>query len=238
MDRREFIKNSVGSAIAAGSGNLLAAVQTNRQASGGSASETKLAAYYIGANVYTCVPRHVRDDMDWMADKGTRYVCISILEQDLFASYENQALIVAEAERAGMHVLAVPSRWGGLTAGAPKVPSLFSVLNPQTWIVNERGSTRLMTKATGAIGSSFWPYYARMHGPWPIPDGGIAVPTGYAEFPHEILSPPRSLAARTYSDIRRWTVMPRGGHFAAMEQPEALAAEVRALFRPLRGSET
>jgi pimeloyl-ACP methyl ester carboxylesterase len=87
---------------------------------------------------------------------------------------------------------------------------------------------------TGAIGSSFWPYYARMHGPWPIPDGGIAVPTGYAEFPREILSPPRSLAARTYSDIRRWTVMPRGGHFAAMEQPEALAAEVRAFFRPLR----
>ena len=87
---------------------------------------------------------------------------------------------------------------------------------------------------TGAIGSSFWPYYARMHGPWPIPDGGIAVPTGYAEFPREILSPPRSLAARTYSDIRRWTVMPRGGHFAAMEQPEALAAELRAFFRPLR----
>jgi len=87
---------------------------------------------------------------------------------------------------------------------------------------------------TGAIGSSFWPYYARMHGPWPIPDGGITVPTGYAEFPHEILSPPRSLAARTYADIRRWTVMPRGGHFAAMEQPEALAAEVRAFFRPLR----
>jgi pimeloyl-ACP methyl ester carboxylesterase len=86
---------------------------------------------------------------------------------------------------------------------------------------------------TGAIGSSFWPYYARMHGPWPI-DGGITVPTGYCEFPREILRPPRSLAARTYSDIRRWTVMPRGGHFAAMEQPQALAEEVRAFFRPLR----
>jgi pimeloyl-ACP methyl ester carboxylesterase len=86
---------------------------------------------------------------------------------------------------------------------------------------------------TGAIGSSFWPYYARMHGPWPI-DGRIAVPTGYCEFPREILRPPRSLAARTYSDIRRWTVMPRGGHFAAMEQPQALAEEVRAFFRPLR----
>jgi microsomal epoxide hydrolase len=89
---------------------------------------------------------------------------------------------------------------------------------------------------TGAIGSSFWPYYARMHRPWPIPEGRtIDVPTGYAEFPHEILRPPRSLAARTYSDIRRWSVMPRGGHFAAMEQPEALARDVQAFFRPLRG---
>jgi microsomal epoxide hydrolase len=88
---------------------------------------------------------------------------------------------------------------------------------------------------TGAIGSSFWPYYARMHGPWPIPAGGtIGVPTGYCEFPREILRPPRSLAARTYTDLRRWSVMPRGGHFAALEQPDALANEVRAFFRPLR----
>ena len=88
---------------------------------------------------------------------------------------------------------------------------------------------------TGAIGSSFFPYYFRMHRPWPIPEGGrIAVPTGYSEFPHEILRAPRSLAERTYTDIRRWTVMSRGGHFAAMEQPEALAAEVQAFFRPLR----
>jgi microsomal epoxide hydrolase len=88
--------------------------------------------------------------------------------------------------------------------------------------------------ATGAIGSSFWPYYARMHGPWPIPEGAIKVPTGYVEFPKEILRPPRSVAARVYSDIRRWTVMEKGGHFAALEQPDALAREIREFFRPLR----
>lgn len=88
---------------------------------------------------------------------------------------------------------------------------------------------------TGAIGSSFWPYYARMHRPWPVPDdAAIAVPTGYCEFPREMLRPPRSLATRTYTDIRRWSVMPRGGHFAAMEQPETLASEIREFFRPLR----
>ncbi len=87
---------------------------------------------------------------------------------------------------------------------------------------------------TGAIGSSFWPYYARLHGPWPIPDSGVHVATGYAAFPREILRPPRSIAEKMYTNIQRWTVMPKGGHFAAMEQPEALAHEIVAFFRPLR----
>jgi microsomal epoxide hydrolase len=56
---------------------------------------------------------------------------------------------------------------------------------------------------------------------------------GYADFPKEILRPPRSLAARTYTDIRRWTAMPRGGHFAALEQPEALAREILGFFSGL-----
>lgn len=88
---------------------------------------------------------------------------------------------------------------------------------------------------TGCIGASFWPYYARMHSVWPIPqDTPITVPTGYAAFPREILRPPRSLAEKAYSNIQRWQTMPRGGHFAAMEQPKALADEVLAFFRPLR----
>jgi pimeloyl-ACP methyl ester carboxylesterase len=87
---------------------------------------------------------------------------------------------------------------------------------------------------TGAIGSSFWPYYARMHGPWPIPEGTtVDVPTGYAEFPKEILHPPRSVAEKAYTDIRRWSVMEEGGHFAALEQPDALARDVREFFAAL-----
>jgi len=90
---------------------------------------------------------------------------------------------------------------------------------------------------TGAIGSSFWPYYARLHEPPIIPAGAkITVPTGYAEFPREIARPPRSAAARVFSDIRSWSVMPKGGHFAAMEQPDLLAGDIRAFFRGLRRS--
>jgi microsomal epoxide hydrolase len=87
---------------------------------------------------------------------------------------------------------------------------------------------------TGAIGSSFWPYYARMHGAWPMPDGArVEAPTGYVEFPREMVRPPRSLAEQMYN-IQRWTRAEKGGHFAALEQPQVLADEIRAFFRPLR----
>ena len=82
---------------------------------------------------------------------------------------------------------------------------------------------------TNCIGASFWPYYARLHGPWPI-EGRIEVPTGYCEFPREILRPPREAAERQFN-IARWSVMEKGGHFAALEQPDALAREIRAFFR-------
>jgi pimeloyl-ACP methyl ester carboxylesterase len=61
----------------------------------------------------------------------------------------------------------------------------------------------------------------------------ISVPTGYCEFPREILRPPREAAARAFTDIRRWSVMPKGGHFAALEQPVALAREISAFFHGL-----
>jgi microsomal epoxide hydrolase len=87
---------------------------------------------------------------------------------------------------------------------------------------------------TGAIGSSFWPYYSRLHSPWPIPRGErVGVPTGHANFPREILHPPRAWAERVYN-IVHWTDMRAGGHFSALEEPQALAEDIRAFFRPLR----
>lgn len=90
---------------------------------------------------------------------------------------------------------------------------------------------------TGAIGSSFWPYYGQQHGDWPLNHGvHVTVPVGYAAFPAEIRRPPRQIAERYFTDIRRWTEMPRGGHFAALEQPHQLAQEVRGFFHDLRFS--
>jgi pimeloyl-ACP methyl ester carboxylesterase len=108
--------------------------------------------------------------------------------------------------------------------------------NVETAVSRDEMLTDIMLYwATGAIGSSFWPYYDRVHSGWPIPESArIGTPTGYAQFPKEILRPPRSLAERLYPNIQRWTVMDKGGHFAALEQPEALAREIRTFFRPLR----
>jgi len=84
---------------------------------------------------------------------------------------------------------------------------------------------------TGTIGSSTRMYYENSHTLPPL--GHIDVPTGIALFPADILLPPKESAERRLQ-LSRWTSMPRGGHFAAMEEPELLADDIRAFFRPLR----
>jgi microsomal epoxide hydrolase len=88
--------------------------------------------------------------------------------------------------------------------------------------------------ATGAINSSFWPYYAIRHGDWAaVESAPITVPTAYLESPREIMRPPRTLAEPIFN-IQRWTELSSGGHFAALEEPEALAADLRAFFHERR----
>lgn len=62
----------------------------------------------------------------------------------------------------------------------------------------------------------------------------VDVPTGVAAFPKEIVPPVRKWMEPRFRNITHWSEMPRGGHFAAFEQPEAFVAEVRAFFRTLR----
>ena len=155
MNRRTFLQTSATAAVALPT--LAAAAAEKASVKPVNKTQTAIGAYYLNAHMYTYVPRHIRADMEWMANIGTQYVCVGVVEQDLFAAYENHALIAQEAARVGMKILAVPSRWGGLTAGAPKVPSLFTVLNPDTWVVNKRGTTQVMPKISGAVSSVHHP---------------------------------------------------------------------------------
>lgn len=65
------------------------------------------------------------------------------------------------------------------------------------------------------------------------PGERITPSLGVAIFPRELPMPPRSWVERVF-DVRSWTHMPVGGHFAALEQPELLASDIRAFFRLLR----
>jgi epoxide hydrolase len=62
----------------------------------------------------------------------------------------------------------------------------------------------------------------------------VGVPAGVSLFPHEIFQPPREWVQEQFPDLRLWREHDRGGHFAAMEQPELLVADVREFFRSLR----
>jgi epoxide hydrolase len=89
---------------------------------------------------------------------------------------------------------------------------------------------------TGCINSSIRLYYESRRRPLMLKQGEkITVPAGFAAFPREIgmSGAPRSWAERALN-LQRWTEMPRGGHFAAMEEPELLVDDIRAFFRPLR----
>ena len=87
---------------------------------------------------------------------------------------------------------------------------------------------------TETINSANRLYFERDRSPRRLESGDrVNVPTAVAIFPGDIDRPPREWGERVY-DVRRWTEMPRGGHFAALEEPGLLARDIREFFRPLR----
>ena len=65
---------------------------------------------------------------------------------------------------------------------------------------------------------------------------GIKIPVAVSAFPDEIYQAPRSWAEKAYPKLIHYNKLPKGGHFAAWEQPQLFSEEVRASFRPLRGA--
>ena len=89
---------------------------------------------------------------------------------------------------------------------------------------------------TNSFNTSSWIYFGRRE------EGGryfpknfkkIKVPTAIAEFPKEMSGwPPKSYVNRIFN-IKRWTKMPKGGHFAALEEPETLATDILEFIKKL-----
>jgi pimeloyl-ACP methyl ester carboxylesterase len=85
---------------------------------------------------------------------------------------------------------------------------------------------------TGTIGTSFRLYYEHFAGGWPPCHDRtpiVEAPTGIGVFPKDMLLVPRALAEQD-TNLVRWSVLPRGGHFAPAEQPELVVEELEAFF--------
>ena len=97
-------------------------------------------------------------------------------------------------------------------------------------------TTVMIYWVTQSIGTSMRYYIEHFSRPWE-PDHdrqpAIEAPTGITVFPQELVLMPRSVAER-HANLVHWTVQEAGGHFAPSEQPEALVADIRAMFRTLR----
>jgi pimeloyl-ACP methyl ester carboxylesterase len=96
-------------------------------------------------------------------------------------------------------------------------------------------TTYWLTGTGTSAARSYWEAYgpdAPAAGSRPLPPP--TVPVGFTTFPGEIWRTPRSWAEKSYPSLSYFGVAERGGHFAAWEEPDLFAAEIRAAFRPLR----
>ncbi|HEY0000673.1 MAG TPA: hypothetical protein VGB74_09475 [Actinoplanes sp.] len=107
------------------------------------------------------------------------------------------------------------TQWAGPATPVPDKVILTDVMH--YWAAGTAGSSARLVKESG-LGSG------------PVTRGA---PLGVAVLPHDIVQPIRPLAEERY-DVRHWTEFPRGGHFAAIEVPELLAADIEEFFELLR----
>ncbi len=124
--------------------------------------------------------------------------------------------------------------WADVSRDAHGRPDLWQAFDEDLLLTNI-----MLYLVEGSFVTSTWMYRGRV-----LEDSGtfpagtrITVPTGIAVFPDPVFPPPpRSQAQKTY-DIVQWTEMPAGGHFAALEQPELLLADMRRFFASRSGSD-
>jgi epoxide hydrolase len=106
--------------------------------------------------------------------------------------------------------------------------------HPENVLGRDELLDNLMLYWVTATAASSARLYWQSFGPGRRATHQVNVPTGVAVFPKEIVTPVRRWMEGRYTDIRHWSEMPKGGHFAAFEQPELFVGDVRAYFRKLR----
>ncbi|WP_168879271.1 epoxide hydrolase family protein [Rhizobium sp. P28RR-XV] len=123
-------------------------------------------------------------------------------------------------------------KWADLGATADGSPDIWARFSEDELLTNI-----MLYLAPSSVVTSTWIYHGkRLEGSQSFPEGTrVKVPTGVAAFPDPVfLPPPRSLAEKTYN-IVHWNTMPKGGHFAALEQPELMLADLRTFITNIEG---
>ncbi|WP_316561933.1 epoxide hydrolase [Mixta calida] len=211
--------------------------------------------YAAGGDLGSGVPRYLA------AFYPERLTAIHLTDigivRDLMAHAEPETLTEEEQAYRRSAIRWISQEGGYMSIQATKPRTLAFGLNDSpaglaAWIVEKFGSWSGCDEAlfsrfsrddiltnislywfTGSPAMSNNIYYENLHSLPPLQKS--EVPTGIACFPADVLPPPRSWAEKNYN-ICRWRDMPRGGHFAAMEEPELYAEELIAFFRDYRKS--
>ncbi len=116
-----------------------------------------------------------------------------------------------------------------------KMKTWSDIANDDPWSVYTRDEVLdniMIYLVTNTFATASWMYAGAMNEP-PVPPEPIAKPTAIAHFPHELVFWPKTYAERQFRLVR-WTDMPEGGHFAALEKPKLFADDVLAFGKMLR----
>lgn len=164
----------------------------------------------------------------------------NILEWERGYSFEQetrpQTLGVAMADSpvgAAGWILEKFGKWADLPKTADGSPDIWSKFSEEQLLTNI-----MLYLAPSSMVTATWIYYGRhLEDSGKFPAGTkIRVPTGVAAFPDPVFLPtPRSYAERSY-DIVHWSEMEQGGHFAALEQPDLMLADLRAFVATVTGA--
>ena len=123
-------------------------------------------------------------------------------------------------------------KWADLPTTADGSPDIWSKFSEEELLTNI-----MLYVAPSAVVTATWMYHGkRLEGSQAFPAGThIRVPTGVAAFPDPVfVPPPRSFAEKTYN-IVHWSELSSGGHFAALEQPELMLADLRTFVSTIAG---
>jgi pimeloyl-ACP methyl ester carboxylesterase len=188
--------------------------------------------FYPGLDLADLTPDTFAEDEQWMLDRRTESAS-SVVSHFTVQSTDPQTLAYALVDSP---VGTAAWLWERRRAWSDCGGDLLAAYDRD--ILCTLASIYWLTRTIGTSLRTYWEH-ARAGGlPFkPLHDRtpAIEVPAGYAIAPKEVMLVPGAFAARG-TNLQRWSLLPRGGHFSFSEQPQLLAEELRTFFRPLRGA--